>query len=567
MEKTYVNPDLFNASLTALNLWRSSRRVIRNYMKSTYTYCDFNFILEDGEQLYCHQNILGVVSPYFDAMFNSAMEEKSNKSAKMQDIDANVFRQIVDYCYTGEISLNEDNVKSILSASNFFQIDWIVNECKQFLVSNLKPTNCLGIWKLAGMYFSEELHNYCQQYVLRKFSILVDVKDFSSLSLEELIKLVSSDNLMVPSEDFVYQAITKWIKADFTARESHLAQLIDHVRLPYVGKKYLLNRILTEDVIKMKETSCEMFPKESSNYKLSGKNTDETQNQLFKKRKTMRCNVLLAGGDENRCMVYNTLTQEQVNIAPMNEVRCYNGVVRLNDTVYSMGGLDKTALELKTAESYNISTNKWTYIPPMDKGRAGFGICALNGLIYVCGGYCGNNSVECYNPATAKWGYVANLTAACEVRAVVLENCIYCVISGSFIERFDPREGKWYELPMVELPNSCGFFDVVACGGHYLYRIGGFSDEQETSLFSVNRFNLRNYIWEDVAPMNFCRREHSAVEIDGDIYVFGGSNERGSISSVECYNTRFDKWSAVDPIQKELCCGGAVEIPSVALNH
>ncbi|KAI9582432.1 hypothetical protein GQX74_009819 [Glossina fuscipes] len=493
MEKTYVNPDLFNASLTALNLWRSSRR-----------YCDFNFILEDGEQLYCHQNILGVVSPYFDAMFNSAMEEKSNKSAKMQDIDANVFRQIVDYCYTGEISLNEDNVKSILSASNFFQIDWIVNECKQFLVSNLKPTNCLGIWKLA---------------------------------------------------------------ADFTARESHLAQLIDHVRLPYVGKKYLLNRILTEDVIKMKETSCEMFPKESSNYKLSGKNTDETQNQLFKKRKTMRCNVLLAGGDENRCMVYNTLTQEQVNIAPMNEVRCYNGVVRLNDTVYSMGGLDKTALELKTAESYNISTNKWTYIPPMDKGRAGFGICALNGLIYVCGGYCGNNSVECYNPATAKWGYVANLTAACEVRAVVLENCIYCVISGSFIERFDPREGKWYELPMVELPNSCGFFDVVACGGHYLYRIGGFSDEQETSLFSVNRFNLRNYIWEDVAPMNFCRREHSAVEIDGDIYVFGGSNERGSISSVECYNTRFDKWSAVDPIQKELCCGGAVEIPSVALNH
>lgn len=371
---------------------------------------------------------------------------------------------------------------------------------------------------------------------------------------------------MVPSEDFVYQAIIKWIKADLTARESHLAQLIDHVRLPYVGKKYLLNRILTEDIIKKEESCCEMFSMESSNYKLSGKNNDETQNQLIKKRKTMRCNVLLAGGDENRCMVYNTLTQEQVNIAPMNEVRCYNGVVRLNDIVYSMGGLDKTALELKTAESYNISTNKWTYIPSMDKGRAGFGICALNGLIYVCGGYCGNNSVECYNPVTAKWGYVANLTAACEVRAVVVENSIYCVISGCFIERFDPREGKWYELPMVELPNSCGFFDVVACGGYYLYRIGGFSDEHEASLFSVNRFNLRNNVWEDVAPMNFCRREHSAVEIDGDIYVFGGSNERGSISSVECYNTRFDKWSVIDPIQKEICCGGAVEIPSVALN-
>uniref|UniRef100_A0A1A9ZE23 Kelch-like protein diablo n=1 Tax=Glossina pallidipes TaxID=7398 RepID=A0A1A9ZE23_GLOPL len=503
METTCINPDLFNASLSALNLWRNSRR-----------YCDFYFILEDGECLYCHQNILGVASPYFDAMFNSAMAEKSNKSARMEAIDANVFRQIVDYCYTGEISLNEDNVKSILSASNFFQIDWIVNECKQFL----------------------------------------------------LIKLISNDKLMVPSEDFVYQAIIKWIKADLTARESHLAQLIDHVRLPYVGKKYLLNRILTEDIIKKEESCCEMFSMESSNYKLSGKNNDETQNQLIKKRKTMRCNVLLAGGDENRCMVYNTLTQEQVNIAPMNEARCYNGVVRLNDIVYSMGGLDKTASELKTAESYNISTNKWTYIPSMDKGRAGFGICALNSLIYVCGGYCGNNSVECYDPITTKWGYVANFKAACEVRAAVVENSIYCVISGSFIERFDPREGKWYELPMVELPNPCGFFDVVACGGYYLYRIGGFSDEQE-SLFSVNRFNLRNNVWEKVAPMNFCRREHSAVEIDGDIYVFGGSNERGSISSVECYNTRFDKWSAIDPIQKELCCGAAVEIPSVALNH
>uniref|UniRef100_A0A1A9W9R2 BACK domain-containing protein n=1 Tax=Glossina brevipalpis TaxID=37001 RepID=A0A1A9W9R2_9MUSC len=475
----------------------------------------------------------------------ATMTEKSDKSAKMQNVDANVFRQIVDYCYTGEISLNEDNVKLILSASNFFQIDWIVNECREFLVSNMKPENCLDIWKLAEMYFTEELCSYCQQYVLKKFSILVDVKEFSLLSLEE--------------------AIIKWINADLKARESYLAKLINYVRLPYVSKKYLIDRILTEDIIK-NDSSWKKFLMEASKYQLSEKNHDETQSQRINKRKVMRCNVLLAGGDGNHCMVYNTLTQEQLHIAPMNEIRCYNGVVRLNDIVYSMGGLDKEALVLQTAESYDLLTNKWTHIPSMHHGRAGFGICTLNDLIYVCGGYCGNNSVECYNPVTSKWTYAANLTAACEVRAAVLGNCIYCVISGTFIERFDPREGKWHELPRVELLNSCGFFDVVACGG-YLYRIGGFSDEEECSLFNVNRFNVRNNLWETIAPMNFRRREHSAVEIDGDIYVFGGSNESGSVTSVECYNTRFNKWSLVNSIQKELCCGAAVEVPVITINR
>lgn len=58
-------------------------------------------------------------SEYFDTMFTSNFKELSENELKMNDIEPNAFEIIIDYMYTSNVNITEQNVQVNLKLKNF----------------------------------------------------------------------------------------------------------------------------------------------------------------------------------------------------------------------------------------------------------------------------------------------------------------------------------------------------------------------------------------------------------------------------------------------------------------
>ncbi len=63
----------------------------------------------------------------------------------------------VDYIYSAEVDVTENNVQMLLTAANLLQLDDVRDGCCDFLQSQLHPTNCLGIKTFADIHGCADL--------------------------------------------------------------------------------------------------------------------------------------------------------------------------------------------------------------------------------------------------------------------------------------------------------------------------------------------------------------------------------------------------------------------------
>lgn len=57
-------------------------------------------------------------------------------------------------------------------------------------------------------------------------------QEFLLLPPSDIEKLLASDDMNVPEEETVVQALLSWVRYDCTARQDHLPNLLAHIRLP-----------------------------------------------------------------------------------------------------------------------------------------------------------------------------------------------------------------------------------------------------------------------------------------------------------------------------------------------
>lgn len=78
------------------------------------------------------------------------MLERNKEVVELHDIDAPSLKQLIDFAYTGEIFITEENVQVLLPASSLLQIQSVREACCKFLLRQLHPSNVLGIRSFAG---------------------------------------------------------------------------------------------------------------------------------------------------------------------------------------------------------------------------------------------------------------------------------------------------------------------------------------------------------------------------------------------------------------------------------
>ncbi len=62
-------------------------------------------------------------------------------------------------------------------------------------------------------------------------SDIIKSEEFQNLTNEQLIELIKDDNLVVASEETVYEAVEAWCKHDLENRLVHLDKIMEYILL------------------------------------------------------------------------------------------------------------------------------------------------------------------------------------------------------------------------------------------------------------------------------------------------------------------------------------------------
>uniref|UniRef100_A0A1A9Z253 BTB domain-containing protein n=1 Tax=Glossina pallidipes TaxID=7398 RepID=A0A1A9Z253_GLOPL len=136
VEETRKNEDYANAFLESLNGMRLRRK-----------YLDFSLHI-GGEIIHVHKCALAAVSPYFSDRFRTDL--KGITTLTLENVELTSVKELIEYIYTGTITIAQNNVRELLRASDLFEIEWVKEKCEEFLEQNANARISVRMWRFAG---------------------------------------------------------------------------------------------------------------------------------------------------------------------------------------------------------------------------------------------------------------------------------------------------------------------------------------------------------------------------------------------------------------------------------
>ena len=225
--------------------------------------CDVTLMVQ-GHAFQAHRLVLAACSPYFNAMFTSELKECREKSVTIQDMDHVAIKEIVNFAYSAKVNVTEENVQSVLKAACVLQIDPVISLCCAFLITQMHPSNCLGIRAFAESHGCFELQQAADIFAQQNFCQVALQEEFLHLSIEDLIDLVKRDALNVPKEEDVYVSVMRYLSHN-PERCKRVGEIFGHVRLPLMSWEFLHSRV-KDDRFVTEDERCKSFFDEARRY-------------------------------------------------------------------------------------------------------------------------------------------------------------------------------------------------------------------------------------------------------------------------------------------------------------
>lgn len=107
-------------------------------------------MVADGVEIPAHKMVLASCSPYFYAMFTSFTESKAEKIT-IQGVDGQALQILVDYVYSSEIQVTEDNVQ-VIHLLYIIYIYFFLILCLKFICLKLEKSVLVAFLPTSSCY-------------------------------------------------------------------------------------------------------------------------------------------------------------------------------------------------------------------------------------------------------------------------------------------------------------------------------------------------------------------------------------------------------------------------------
>ncbi|KAG7196679.1 hypothetical protein KM043_016011 [Ampulex compressa] len=512
-----------------------------------------------------HRSVLAASSVYFNAMFTGGLVEVQQELVEIHSVSPEILSLLVDFIYTGNINITQDNVQELFAAADMLELDEVVSGCISYLEQQLHYSNALGIYRFAEAHNRLDLLETVLRFIEVNFPQVSQEEEFLDLPKEHLIQFLSSDYIHIDTEFQVFQAAYNWIVHDIPTRRCYVFEILSHIRLRLCS----LSR-LDRTILECKDASLIVALRSIQNDLVCNKGCLVPLHA--EPRLCARKNILVIGGSKREESAdswgkasestyeaiekYDIFTGEWSRVAPIGIGRILPGVALLDGKVYVVGGELESCI-IANCECYDPRDNVWTSITCMEEPRCDFGLCALDNNLYAFGGWVGEDiggSIEIYDPITNTWTLNGQLpeprfsmgVVAYEGLIYVLGGCTHNSRHRQDVMSYNPVTREWnYLAPMLTPRSQMG---ITILDG-YIYVVGGANKNHEV-LRSVERYSFEKDEWSVVAPMNMARSYPAVAAGNSRLYVIGGDQYREinfyrtqiTISTVECYDPHLNEW-------------------------
>ena len=172
--------------------------------------CDVTLTVGD-HSLVAHRIVLAATIPYFRAMFTLNMVESRQSTIPMSCIDSSALESLVNFAYTGRVSISTSNVQNLMLGASSLQLTRVRDACAEFLQARLSPQNVIGIKQFAATLGSISLVESCDKFLQKHFEAVSESEEFLGAPIEEVSELVERDELHVASEKIVFLAVLRYV--------------------------------------------------------------------------------------------------------------------------------------------------------------------------------------------------------------------------------------------------------------------------------------------------------------------------------------------------------------------
>jgi len=143
---------------------------------------DVTLVANDGQEFPAHVWMLASRSPVFATMFEVDMIEKRERRVKIEDMNSQAVRSLLDFIYTdavSEASLLED--EQLFFAADKYSIPRLKISCEEAMVASLKVENAAERLSIGHVYDADKLHRAAKYFTVRHLHEVKETQGWKNL--------------------------------------------------------------------------------------------------------------------------------------------------------------------------------------------------------------------------------------------------------------------------------------------------------------------------------------------------------------------------------------------------
>jgi speckle-type POZ protein len=119
-----------------------------------------------GRKFGAHKAILAMGSPVFAAMFTHPTKEMLSGEVEVEDVDPDVFQEVLRYMYTGspQSTAMDTMALGLLAAAEKYLLDQLKTRCESHLIRKMSAKNCLDLLTRTTHHPAEHLKKFAIEY-------------------------------------------------------------------------------------------------------------------------------------------------------------------------------------------------------------------------------------------------------------------------------------------------------------------------------------------------------------------------------------------------------------------
>ncbi|XP_057654495.1 zinc finger protein 879-like [Diorhabda carinulata] len=190
--------------------------------KKASKFCDITLFV-NNRIIKAHRNVLACSSPYFDSILKNHKVQR--EKLEISCTDTTIFNAVLNFMYTGEISINHSIIEELLRLADHFILTTIVEYCIDFLGSKLNVNNCLFTFFLSKQYKLKHLNDVIESWIAKNIDDICKGEEILRLDKKQLHDFFTNKNFVLTTTTAL-NLLSLWVQKDLEKREKHFDQLI-----------------------------------------------------------------------------------------------------------------------------------------------------------------------------------------------------------------------------------------------------------------------------------------------------------------------------------------------------